>query len=64
MISTSGFAGLLILGLILLLAGTLGFFLSDPFSDPTLWVALAVFGGLLIIGAIIYLVAMQAKVRR
>jgi hypothetical protein len=61
--TTGKFARLLILGLLLLIAGTLGFvfwLFSDLFpADVSLFVGIAVF--LLIIGAISYLALMQVK---
>jgi hypothetical protein len=55
------FGGLLVLGLILMIAGTMGFFLSDPTSSPIGWTVLFIIGFLMLIGGIIFLVMKQSS---
>ncbi|MGH9927184.1 MAG: hypothetical protein ACREAS_07380 [Nitrososphaera sp.] len=61
MISTKAFVAILIIGILLMLVGTLGFGFSDPFSDPTPYIVIAVLGGVLFIGGILYMVVLSAS---
>lgn len=63
MMSTGAFAGLLIIGIILLFVGIMAVAYAPAADEATInaYTGIGVFGVLMIVGAIIYLMVQQAK---